>query len=62
MQSWFRQKQELPLLADKFQKFYPQDVSSEAVGADRDAHIAYYEEIVGAYIAEYNGSVVKTKN
>lgn len=52
MQSWFRQKQELPLLADKFQKFYPQDVSSEAVGADRDAHIAYYEEIVGAYIAE----------
>lgn len=48
----FRQKQELPLLADKFQKFYPQDVSSEAVGANRDVHIAYYGEIVGAYIAE----------
>jgi len=48
----FRQKQELPLLAEKFQKFYPQDVSSEAVGANRDAHIAYYGEIVGAYIAE----------
>lgn len=48
----FRQKQELPLLAEKFQKFYPQDVSGEAVGANRDAHIAYYGEIVGAYIAE----------
>lgn len=48
----FRQKQELNLIAEKFGKFYPQDVPSEAVGANKDAHIAYYGEIVGAYIAE----------
>lgn len=48
----FRQKQELDLIAEKFNRFYPQDVPSEAVGANKDAHIAYYGEIVGAYIAE----------
>ncbi len=48
----FRQKQELSLLDRKFEKYYPQDVPSEAVGANKDAHIAYYGEIVGAYIAE----------
>lgn len=48
----FRQKQELDFIAEKFAKFYPQDVSGEAVGANKDAHIAYYGEIVGAYIAE----------
>lgn len=31
-------------------KFYPQDVPSEAVGANRDDHIAFYAEIVDAYI------------
>lgn len=48
----FRQKQELDLIAEKFNRFYPQDVPSEAVGANKDVHIAYYGEIVGAYIAE----------
>lgn len=47
----FRQKQELPLIAEKFAKYYPQDVPGDAVGANKDAHIAYYGEIVGAYIA-----------
>ena len=42
----FRQKQEIPLIADKFQAFYPVE------GGSRDAHIAYYGEIVNAYIAE----------
>jgi hypothetical protein len=46
----FRQKQELELIDKKFADFYPQDVGSEACGANKDAHIAYYGEIVNAYI------------
>lgn len=48
----FRQRQELPLIAEKFQNYYPQDVDSTATGSNKDAHIAYYGEIVNAYIAE----------
>lgn len=48
----YRQKQELSLLNDKFMKFYPQGVPSENSGGNKDAHIAYYGEIVNAYIAE----------
>ena len=47
----FRQKQELPLIAEKFRNFYPQDVDGSAAGANKDAHIAYYGEVVNAYIA-----------
>lgn len=32
--------------------FYPQDVDSSASGPNRDLHIAYYGEIVKAYIIE----------
>ena len=42
----FRQKQEIPLIADKFQNFYPVE------GDSKDAHITYYGQIVNAYIAE----------
>ena len=46
-----RQKQELPLIMEAYRsKFYPQDVDGSAVGANRDAHVAYYGEIVSAYI------------
>ncbi len=48
----FRQRQDLELLADKFQKHYPQDVPSSNPMGNRDPHIAYYGEIVNAYIAE----------
>lgn len=48
----FRQKQDLELIDPKFMRSYPQDVPGTAPLANRDAHIAYYGEIVGAYIAE----------
>ncbi len=48
----FRQKQELNLLDPKFLNAYPQDVPGTAPLANRDAHIAYYGEIIGAYLAE----------
>lgn len=48
----FRQKQELDLIADKFQVNYPQDVPSTNPMANKDPHIAYYGEILNTYIAE----------
>ena len=49
----YQQKQELPAIIEEYRtKFYPQDVDGAAVGANRDAHIAYYGEIVNAYILE----------
>ncbi len=48
----FRQKQEIALIDEKFHGAYPQDVPGTNPMANRDAHIAYYGEIVGAYIAE----------
>lgn len=48
----FRQKQEIELIAEKFQKYYPYEVGNEAADATRDAHIAYYGEVVNAYIVE----------
>ena len=48
----FRQKQEIELIDKKFEKYYPQNVGSEASGANADAHIAYYGEVVKAYIVE----------
>lgn len=47
----FRQKQELELIAEKFQNNYPQSVPSSNPMANRDPHIAYYGEIVNAYLA-----------
>ena len=34
------------------EKFYPQNVESSFSGANRDTHIAYYGEIVDAYLIE----------
>ena len=49
----FRQKQEIELIDKKFvEKYYPQNIGSEASGANADAHIAYYGEVVNAYIIE----------
>lgn len=48
----FRQRQELELIAEKFQRNYPQDVPSSNPMANKDPHIAYYGEIVNAYIAD----------
>ena len=48
----FRQRQELELLDKKFLNLYPQDVPGTNPMGNRDPHVAYYGEIVGAYIAE----------
>ena len=49
----YKALQHLPSLITEYQsKFYPQDVDGSAVGANRDAHIAYYGEIVSAYILQ----------
>lgn len=37
---------------DILQRFYPQNVDSSFSGSNRDAHIAYYAEILNAYIIE----------
>ena len=49
----YRQKQELSLLSDEINRtLYPKDIDGTAVGANRDAHITYFGEIVDAYIIE----------
>lgn len=47
----FRQKQEIHLIDEKFHGMYPQEVPGTNPLSNRDAHIAYYGEIVGAYLA-----------
>lgn len=47
----YKQKQELKAISEENQKrFYPQDVDGTFHGENRDVHIAYYGEIVDAYI------------
>lgn len=48
----FRQRQEIGLIDEKFHNYYPQDVPSTGPSSNMDPHIAYFGEIVGAYIAE----------
>ena len=49
----YRQKQDLDALTcDRKADMYPQHVDGTAVGANRDAHVTYYGEIVDAYILE----------
>ena len=48
----FRQKQDLDKIDPKFMSSYPQDVPGTAPLGNRDAHIAYYGEIIGTYLAE----------
>lgn len=49
----YRQLQELNILPEEDrEKFYPQMIQSDDVLANRDRHIAFYGEIVNAYIVE----------
>lgn len=49
----YQQKQDISCLPEDLQqRYYPQDVDYTAPGSNRDAHIAYYGEIVSAYIIE----------
>lgn len=49
----YQQKQDELAISDEYRKtFYPQDVDGSFSGANRDFHIAYYGEIVRAYIIE----------
>lgn len=49
----YKQKQDPDQITPENQRaFYPQDVSSENPGSNRDYHTAYYGEIVNAYLIE----------
>ncbi|WP_313527300.1 flavin reductase family protein [Anaerotignum sp.] len=49
----YKQKQDEKEISNENKtKFYPQDVNSIFHGANKDYHIAYYGEIVSAYIIE----------
>ncbi len=49
----YKQMQDLEALDSKHRAdFYPEDVDSSFFGKNKDAHIAYYAEIVNAYIAK----------
>ena len=48
-----RQKQDITALAElPRNRYYPQDVPSTNPSSNRDAHVAYYGEIVSAYVIE----------
>lgn len=47
----YKQKQDISIMSEEMkEKFYPQNVDSSFTGSNRDAHIAYYAEIVNAYL------------
>ena len=48
----FEQVQPIKDISYRFKKYYPQDVESWNLGANKDPHIAYYGEILTAYIIE----------
>lgn len=49
----YKQKQDLSALPQEYvEQFYPENVDSSFHGAGRDCHIAFYGEIVSAYIIE----------
>ena len=49
----YKQKQDFGAMSkEMIERYYPQDVDSSFSGANKDIHIAYYGEIVKAYIAE----------
>ncbi len=49
----YRQLQDLSSIPeDILDRYYPQDVDGSASGSNRDAHIAYYGEIVNAYLIQ----------
>lgn len=49
----YKQKQDLSSLPKEYlEQFYPENGDGSVHGTDRDCHIAYYGEIVSAYIIE----------
>ena len=49
----YKQTQDISAMTKEDQgKFYPQNVDSTFTGSNRDTHVAYYGEIVNAYIIE----------
>lgn len=49
----YKQLQDLQAISeDVLARYYPQDVGSDNPGSNRDAHIAYYGQILNAYIIE----------
>ena len=49
----YKQKQDMAAMTEENRaKFYPQDVDSLSTGANKDTHVAYYGEIVNAYVIE----------
>lgn len=49
----YRQEQELGAIqSDLMEKYYPQNVTDPDAGRNRDHHIAYYGEIVNAYLIQ----------
>lgn len=49
----YKQLQDIEAMdAETVEKFYPQNVDSTFTGSNRDVHVAYYGEIVNAYVIE----------
>lgn len=48
----YKQKQDPTAVSPANQSYYPQDVDSFDTGSNKDYHVAYYGEIVNAYIIE----------
>lgn len=49
----YKQLQDSTAIPDAFkEEFYPQDISSDFCGANKDYHTMFYGEIVSAYIVE----------
>ena len=49
----YKQKQDMSAMTEENRaKFYPQDVDSMFTGSNKDTHVAYYGEIVNAYVIE----------
>ena len=47
----YKQKQDMSAMTEEARaKFYPQDVDSLSTGSNKDTHVAYYGEIVNAYV------------
>ena len=48
----FSQEQPIKDISSRFKKFYPEGVDSTNVGCNEDPHVAYYGEILTAYILD----------
>lgn len=49
----YRQLQDRSAIPARFvEKYYPENLGSECCGSNRDMHVAYYGEIVSAYIID----------